>query len=555
MCGPALVNRRKDGRLYDDERTTVPIRGDAGTIIGVVSMGEGSSGVLQNDRERVALIRANLAATGVLDLPVALQVVLQSALEATAADGGVVMFVGRTKEEFGRSVCVGVLTDDAYAKASLEAIEQLGIRQQERISVRSGHRLEGPHDLRSVAVLPLRARGEVLGVAAVVARRPDAFPDRVRPVVEAFASQASVMVENALLHRDVQRMIKVLEALGQLTRTLRGAQGLDELLRLLVEEATRALSATSAAVLLLDVSQTFLSVRVSRGACTVMKGSFPLGESLLGLPLRLGHLLIADQADIESFAQATGVSGLCTLALIPLSTSAGHVGVAVLGRQQPVAFSRADLDLIAILGDVASTAIHRVRLREELEEAYIGATFALAEAVEARDSYATGHAQRTGSLAEQVARMMDLPEDQVQDIRYGAILHDVGKLSVSEGILRKTGPLNAEEWEVIRRHPIAGVRILSHVSKLARAAEIVRHHHERWDGSGYPDGLRGEAIPLGGRIVAVVDAYTAMVDKRTYRKARSQDEALEELQRHAGTQFDPAVVAAFLRVVRMGEYL
>lgn len=100
----------------------------------------------------------------------------------------------------------------------------------------------------------------------------------------------------------------------------------------------------------------------------------------------------------------------------------------------------------------------------------------------------------------------------MQDIRYGAILHDVGKLSVPDAILRKAGPLTAEEWQVIRRHTIAGARILAPVARMSRAAEIVRYHHERWDGTGYPEGLRGEAIPLRARIVAVVDAYTAMSD-------------------------------------------
>lgn len=489
-------------------------------------------------------------------LPVALQIVLRSAQQATAADGGGVVFVGRAGEEFGPPVRVGVLMDEErYPRASLEAIGRTGIGQQEQVSVSLGHQLEGLHELRAAAVLPLRAKGELLAVACLVAHRPDAFSDRLRPAMEAFAGQATASVELALLHRDLLRRIKVLDALGKLTRALRAAQGLNELLRLLADEASLALGATGAAVMLVDASQAFLTVRAGRGQCAVMRGSFPIEHSLLGNPLKLGHLVIADQADLDEFARVTGVLGLRTLALIPLSTSEGWVGVLVLARREPVPFSLADLDLLAVLGDVASTAVHRVRLREELEEAYIGAARALAEAVDVRDSYVAGHSQRTGALAEQVARMMDLPEDQIQDIRYGAILHDVGKLSVPDAILKKIGPLSAEEWKVIRRHTIAGARILSPVTRLARAAEIVRYHHERWDGTGYPEGLRGEAIPLGARIVAVVDAYTAMIDERTYRRALTPEEAIEELQRQAGTQFDPTVVAAFLRAVKSGEHV
>lgn len=505
---------------------------------------------MQHERERTA----SMHAPGGLDLPLAIQLILRSALQVTGADGGVVVFVGRAKEEFGPSVHVGVLTDDSYSPALLKSIERLGTGQHEDILLQSGGQTQGRHGGSSVAILPLQAEGEVLGVASLVARRSDAFPDQLRPFLESLASQTSVAVANALLHRDLLRRIKVLETVGQLTQRLRVAQGLDELLRLLIEEASRALGTTGAAALLLDASQTFLIVRVSQGECRVMEGPFPTKGSLLALPLDLGHFVVASQADLETFAQLTGVSGLRAMALLPLSTSAGQIGVLVLGRQQPAAFSLTDLQILGILSDVASTAVHRVRLRDELEEAYIGATLALAEAVDARDAYIAGHARRTGSLAVQVARMMGLPEDQVQDIQSGAILHDVGKISVPDSILSKSGPLNAQEWQVMRQHTIAGARILAPIARLSRAAEIVRYHHERWDGTGYPEGLKDDAIPLGARIVAVVDAYTAMIDERTYRRALSHDEALEELQRYAGTQFDPTAVAAFLRVARGGSF-
>jgi putative nucleotidyltransferase with HDIG domain len=260
--------------------------------------------------------------------------------------------------------------------------------------------------------------------------------------------------------------------------------------------------------------------------------------------------VVATEDDLRAFATVCGVDHVRVLALSPLGTSVGQIGVLALGRRAATHFSAPEIDLLIILSDVISTAIHRVRLREELEEAYVSTTLTLAEAVDSKDSYVAGHALRTGDLAERVARQMGLPEDQIQDVRYGAIFHDVGKISIPERILKKAGPLSTEEWNVVYPHTIAGARILAPVARLARAALVVRHHHERWDGSGYPAGLRGEAIPLGARIVAVVDAYTAMIEERTYRTARTHHEALDELRRNAGTQFDPAVVAAFLEVAR-----
>jgi HD-GYP domain-containing protein (c-di-GMP phosphodiesterase class II) len=131
---------------------------------------------------------------------------------------------------------------------------------------------------------------------------------------------------------------------------------------------------------------------------------------------------------------------------------------------------------------------------------------------------------------------------------YGFLLHDIGKLAVPDAILRAPGRLSEEQWSLMRRHPEEGVRMLSHVPFLGRALDVVHHHHERWDGGGYPDGLRGDEIPLWARIFCVIDALDAMTAERPYRAARSYEVALEEIRRHSGTQFDPAVVEALERL-------
>jgi two-component system, cell cycle response regulator len=148
-----------------------------------------------------------------------------------------------------------------------------------------------------------------------------------------------------------------------------------------------------------------------------------------------------------------------------------------------------------------------------------------------------------------VGRTLDLDESHLRDVRYGAIFHDIGKIAIPDAILNKPGPLTDEEFEIIKRHPQAGEQILAPVPFLSRVRRIVRHDHERWDGTGYPDGLRGPQIPIGARIVYVVDAYHAMVSDRPYRRAMPVEDARAELRRCAGSQFDPAVVEAFLEVV------
>ena len=172
------------------------------------------------------------------------------------------------------------------------------------------------------------------------------------------------------------------------------------------------------------------------------------------------------------------------------------------------------------------------------------AAASLARAVDARDVYTGSHSQRVADLAARTARRLGLPDEEVELTRLAASLHDLGKLAIPEEILRKPGPLTGPERMVLERHPQIGFRMLESLG-VDPVAEWVLHHHERWDGSGYPDGLPGENIPLGARIIFVADAYDAMTSERVYRRRVTPDQAIVELQRCAGSQFDPEIVDAF----------
>lgn len=189
-----------------------------------------------------------------------------------------------------------------------------------------------------------------------------------------------------------------------------------------------------------------------------------------------------------------------------------------------------------------------LQLEEDLATTLRGALSALSEAVEAKDAYTAGHVGRVSSYAVAIAEALGVPSDQRLRIEYAAILHDVGKLSIPDAILLKPGPLGPDERDKIETHAAKGEHILRKVPGLEKVAAMVRHHHEHWDGSGYPDGLRGEAIPLGSRIIAVADAYDAMATDRPYRRAMHREEVLEELEKGRGIQFDPVVVSVFLRL-------
>jgi len=194
------------------------------------------------------------------------------------------------------------------------------------------------------------------------------------------------------------------------------------------------------------------------------------------------------------------------------------------------------------------------RLTDQLEQTE-SVIFALARAVEAKDSYTKEHILRIANYAERLGRALNLESQEILAIRYGGILHDIGKIGVSEAILRKPGPLTEQEWLEIRKHPIIGESIIQPMRFANKVGPIVRGHHERWDGKGYPDGLKEKAIPLGARIVALVDSYDAMTTDRPYRKALSIKRACGEIEQDAGSKFDPELVPIFLKLLKEGALL
>jgi putative nucleotidyltransferase with HDIG domain len=174
----------------------------------------------------------------------------------------------------------------------------------------------------------------------------------------------------------------------------------------------------------------------------------------------------------------------------------------------------------------------------------------LAGALDARDACTRGHSERVAELSRRLAVVLDLPGDDVEAVGEAGLLHDIGTIGVAEAALRKPGPLTAEEWRAMRRHPVAGAQIVAPFEFSARSAALIRHHHERWDGSGYPDGLAGHAIPLGARILAVADVFDALTSARPYRAALGREAALAQLIGEGGRTLDACVVAACVELLR-----
>ena len=189
------------------------------------------------------------------------------------------------------------------------------------------------------------------------------------------------------------------------------------------------------------------------------------------------------------------------------------------------------------------------QLYVDMRQNYLDTVKALVQALEAKDSYTSGHSERVADLAVAMAEELGMAEDKQEFVKYAGILHDVGKIGVDEGILNKRVPLLDSEWAAIREHPVIGENIIKKINFLFNISTAVRHHHERYDGTGYPDGLKGKDIPLEARIIAIADTYDAMTSDRSYRKGKTPREAVQELRRVAGTQLDPELVHVFLKIL------
>ncbi len=241
---------------------------------------------------------------------------------------------------------------------------------------------------------------------------------------------------------------------------------------------------------------------------------------------------------------------------VPLRTSGEILGALYVDSLSgPGRFSEADLELLAAVGNQAGIALHRVRLLGELERLFLDTIRAIAATIDAKDGYTHRHSERVAAFARRIAAEIGLAEDRQEAVEWAALLHDLGKIAVPDSILNSRDRLSPDEYEAMKQHPAHGARILANIQSrpVAEFLPGVRSHHEKWDGTGYPDGLNGEAIPLLGRLIGVADFLDALTSSRSYRAAVSMDEAVKMVEEGAGTHFDPNIVRAVLALHERGE--
>jgi len=361
-------------------------------------------------------------------------------------------------------------------------------------------------------------------------------------------------------HRaDIDNLLSLLMEIHEFGMSAAGSASKSDLSELIVKSACKLMKAANGSLMILDPQTNELRITASIGlpedvvATTRMK----VGEGIAGRVAKTGKPLFVDNIETDiRFLKASNVRYPSKSFLsVPLKVKERVIGVLNVssGGEEGQQFEERDIHLITILADVAAITLENVGLYTNLQKFYMDMVETIARMIDAKDSYTHEHADRARKYAKLIAKKLNLPKEMVQHVEYAALMHDIGKIGINENILRKPGKLTTEEMEIIRKHPAIGNKIISPVTFLNPVAPMILYHQEWYNGQGYPEGLKQEEIPLGARIVAVIDAYDAMCSDRPYRKALSKDYAINELKRGAGFQFDPKVVNAFIEVLKEEE--
>jgi diguanylate cyclase (GGDEF)-like protein len=404
----------------------------------------------------------------------------------------------------------------------------------------------------SQVVVPLTYGTRVVGIIVISKLGLNQFDEDDVRLLEVLAGHAAVALENAGLYEAARREAERATALLEFSRQLSTAEGMDEVVERIVERTAQTLGSPRASVWFQEMTGGELSVRATHGYSELDHGRLARmhfdHETAADLFSGKEPFVVTDEQR-RAIEGANQVGPGTPFAIAPLTLDGGRLGCIAVAAPDDGGFSERHLRLLAGVAHQAKLALTNAGNFQSLEKTFIETVEALANALEANDEYTSSHARWITDLALKVGDGLGLDTRSLKRLELGALFHDIGKIGIPEAILSKPGPLTTEEREVVEKHPELGERIIAPIDRLEEVRPIVRHCHERYDGTGYPDRKRGEEIPIESRIILVCDAYHAMTTDRPYRKRLPKEEALRRLDEGAGTQFDPAVVDVCTRVL------
>ncbi len=489
------------------------------------------------------------AITSTLDLDKLLNLILYTTITILEGDSGSIMLIDKEKDELSIRAGYGMTREAIKGKRIKIGKEIAGYVAKENKPLLLNRGMDDSHfvktlrkeGLKSAMSIPLVLKNELIGVFNINRTRGKNFTDDDLYTFSSLAFQATIVIEEAQLYQALEHKAGELTAFSKIGKTILSTLGIERVLSLLVESVTEVMNTKQCALRLVDKKEGKLALHASMGLKTKelnVEEKFAISSAEQKKPI-VSTNMKKEEPQIE-------IDSLLTVPLIVRERVIGTISVL---SAKPYEYSQEEIDLLSTFADQASIAIENAGLFEAVRKGLLEATTNLSQAIDLKDAYIGGHSEEKARYSYEIAKELGMSEVAAENVKMATLLHDVGKIGIPEEILLKPGGLTNEEFEIIKKHPLISTDILKSIAFPKEVICAIRHHHERLDGKGYPDGLTKDEIVQEALVIEIVDAYGAMTKDRPYRKALSKEEAVKELKDGAGTQFDPEVVDAFIKVL------
>ena len=411
------------------------------------------------------------------------------------------------------------------------------------------------YEQRSALCVPLKVMDKITGLIYITAPRNNRdFTLAELEILEVIGSSAAVAINNARLYEDICKKVQEHATLLYVANAISSSLNPDKVLQEVLDKAIRLLDAQKGSLMLIDDDTKELRIVNACGLSDdiILNTRIRVGEGISGRVASEGEpILLQKGVRVANSHSDKDTKELDSAISVPVRIKDKVIGVVNVRDQASGGnFKQEHMALLQMLASQAAIAIENARLHRELKDLFVGSVKALINAIEARDKYTSGHSIRVTHYSLKIAQALNMEAEDIENLQYAALLHDIGKINIKDEILLKPGNLTAEEREKIQEHPSLGATIMQPVKAFQRILPFLYCHHERFDGSGYSQKLKGADIPIESRIIAVADSFDAMTSDRPYRKALTTGDAISELRKNSGTQFDPLVVSVFVDIVK-----
>lgn len=409
------------------------------------------------------------------------------------------------------------------------------------------------YQTRNILCAPLKNRSEVIGVIELVNKlRGEEYNDDDLEIIELLGGHLSTLIENNRLYSEAREKVERITAMAETSALISSSLNVKRVLETVMSVAKDVIDAEASSIFMYDEDNNdfYFEVATGQAGDAVKQIRVPWGKGMVGWAAeQMQTLMVPDvNQDPRFYSKVDEKSKFITrnAITVPLKPKDKLIGVAQVLNKKGGTFSQEDVELFETLSRQAGVAIENARLFTDLQELFINLIRTVVALIDAKDDYTAGHSSRVTQYALMIADQIGYSADDRKRLELGALLHDVGKIGMPDAILKKPSGLTDEEFAIVKNHPSAGAEALAPIKQMKGIIPLVRHHHERLDGRGYPDKLTGDKITPDAQIVCIADAYDAMNSDRPYRKGLGMAESVARLRKDAGTQFNARMVEAFV---------